>query len=89
MSKFALVSTVDTMGEGFPHHCVMLFDTREEAVASAVKIIEKHDDRVLENGYWYLGTEQYQSSEELLEAWQDGLTMMEFFHVMPVEKPGA
>jgi hypothetical protein len=89
MSKFALVSTVDTMGECFPHHCVMLFDTREEAVEAAVRIIEKHDDRVIVNGAWWLGTEQYETAEQLLEAWQDGLGLMEYFHVMPVEKPRA
>ena len=36
MDKYALVSTVDTIGDGFPCHCVIVFESHEEAVRYAV-----------------------------------------------------
>lgn len=87
--KFALVSTTDTMGEGFPCHSVIVFDTEAEAIEHAISLLEKYDDRIVVNGYWWLGTEQYSSAEELLEAWQDGLGLTEYFHIMPIAQKKA
>lgn len=90
VERFALVSTVDTMGEEFPGHCVMLFDTEREAIFHAVKCIVEHDDTVEyveEEALWTMGEEHFDDAQDLLNAWQDGLDLTEFFHVLPVKGP--
>ncbi len=85
MSKFALVSTVDTIGDGFPCHCVMVFDTEEAAVNHAVGLIAEYDDSVsLGKGGWSMGDKTWDDPKEFLEAWQEGLDLTEFFHVKPI-----
>ena len=84
MSKFALVSTVDTLGEDFPCYCVMIFTTEQQAIEHAISLLEKYDERVVVNDYWYIGTEQYSSAEEFLDGWQCGLNKTEYFHIMPI-----
>lgn len=85
VSKFALVSTVDSMGVEFPCHCVMLFETEEEAVSAAVAILVKHGEATVAVGGWIMGGETYDDAEELLESWQEGLDISEYFHVLPVQ----
>jgi hypothetical protein len=83
MAGFALVSTVDSMGPDFPGHCVMLFDTEEDAVKHAVQLIrvaeETEGDSVL-----VLDGEKYETPEEFLDAFQRSLSYVEYFHVMPI-----
>ena len=84
MSNFALVSTVDTIGDGFPCHCVMLFETEEAAIRHAVDLIVEYDDSVDVNDGWSIGTEKWTDPKEFLEAWQDNLGLTEYLHVKPV-----
>ena len=84
MSNFALVSTVDTMGDGFPCHCVMLFETEDAAIQHAVDLIAEHDASVDVNDGWSIGTEKWTDPKEFLEAWQDNLGPTEYLHVKPV-----
>ena len=82
MSKFALVSTVDTMGEDFPGHCVMVFETEEEAVKFAVQVIRVAEG--IDGDSLVLDGDEHETPEEFLEAFQDTLDITEFFHVMPI-----
>ena len=85
MSNFALVSTVDTIGDGFPSHCVMVFETEEAAIIYAVVLIAEYDDSVsLGMGGWSIGTETWTDAKKFLEAWQDNLGPTEYFHVKPI-----
>lgn len=85
MSKFALVSTVDTMGDGFPGHCVMLFETKEAAIQHAVDLILQHDKSIEANECRWIGAEHWESAKKFLEDWQFmTLHPTEYFHVMPV-----
>lgn len=84
MSKFALISTVDTIGDGFPSHCVMLFESEEEAVKHAVDLIVEYDDSVDVNEGWSIGTEHWDDAKEFLNDWQENLSITEYFHVKPV-----
>ena len=86
MSKFALVSTVDTMGEKFPGHCVMVFDNKLDAVLHAIKILEQAGQvqHVEDENVYAMGEDHYEYPADALKAWQDSLTPTEFFHVMPV-----
>jgi hypothetical protein len=83
MAGFALVSTVDSMGEDFPGHCVMLFETEEEAVKFAVQLILVAEDTD-SDGALVLDGEEYETPEDFLDAFQDTLGMTEYFHVMPI-----
>jgi hypothetical protein len=88
--KWALVSTVDSMGEDFPGFCVMLFETEAEALFAAVALILKHDPNTsvdYDTGEYIVGNETVSSPGLFLETWQDGLDMTEYFHVMPVNQP--
>lgn len=87
-NQFALVSTVDSMPEGFPSHCVILFGTEQEAVKYAADCIAKHDQSVeyyVEDNCWMMGYETWNNAQEFLETWQEALDTTEYFHVMPVE----
>ncbi len=85
MSKYALVSTVDTIGDGFPCHCVMVFDTEEAAVNHAVSLIAEYDDSVsLGMGGWTMGGHTWTDAKEFLQSWQESLDLTEFFHVKPI-----
>ena len=85
MSNFALISTVDTIGDGFPCHCVMLFETEEAAIQHAVDLIAEYDDSVsLGKGGWSIDEETWSDPKEFLEAWQDNLGPTEYLHVKPV-----
>ena len=88
MSNFALVSTVDTMGPEFPSHCVMLFDSEQEAFLYAIKSICEHDKDVKyvkDERLWQVGDEHYDSASDALDAWQcNNLSSTEYFHVKPV-----
>jgi len=93
----ALVSTVDTMGEDFPSHCVMLFASEELAALYAVSCIVKHDPsvRCLEDqGLWQFKEDEdgegyedlyYDNPIEVLERWQDRLESTEYFHIKPIK----
>ncbi len=86
---FALVSTVDTGGPEFPGHCVMLFETETEAYLYAMKCIAEHDETVKyveDEALWEVGDEHFDSAIDALFAWQDGLGITEYFHVMPIRK---
>lgn len=83
MAGFALVSTVDSMGLDFPGHCVMLFETEEEAVKHAVQLIRVADESDSDSSL-VLDGEEYETLEEFLEAFQNSLSHVEFFHVMPI-----
>jgi hypothetical protein len=91
MSNFALVSTVDTMGEEFPgyRNCVIVFDSEKDAILFAAKTIVKHDESTahLESlGKWFIaGYNVFDDPEDFLDAWQTGLDSTEYFHVMPVK----
>ena len=86
-AKFALISTVDSMGPDFPSHCVMLFDTVEEAMKAAVEIIVLHDsDVVFSDGGWWMGGEFYRTVDAILDEWQMGLDSTEYFHLFPVQE---
>ncbi len=84
MSNFALVSTVDTIGDGFPSHCVMLFETEDAAIRHAVDLIVEYDDSVDVNEGWSIGTEKWTDPKEFLKAWQDNLGPTEYLHVKPI-----
>ena len=88
--KFALVSTVDSMGSEFPGHCVITFDTERDAILYAAKTIVKFDKTtayVESEENWLIGEEDhYDDPVDFLEAWQDGLDATEYFHVMPVRE---
>lgn len=87
MSKFALVSTVDTMGPGFPCQEIFVFETKKEAVAFSVALITKHDSDVQwieDECQWVYGDDHYEDPEDLLANWQEGLESVEFFHIFPV-----
>ena len=94
----ALVSTVDTVGPDFPSHCVMLFDTEEEAVLYAVSCIVKHDPDVKfleDKGLWQFKEDErndcddyeafYDNPAEVLQRWQERLRETEYFHIKPVQ----
>lgn len=88
-NSFALVSTVDSMPEGFPSHCVIIFSTEQEAVKYAVDCIAKHDQSVeyyVEDNLWTTGHDTWNDAQEFLEAWQEALDITEYFHVKPVEE---
>jgi hypothetical protein len=87
MSNFALVSTVDSMGEEFPSHCVMLFDTERDAILHAVKRIVACDPTtkyIEEEEVWTMGNDHWDEPNDFLEAWQDNLSPTEYFHIKPV-----
>lgn len=85
MSNFALVSTVDTIGDGFPCHCVMLFETEEAAIKHAVDLIAEYDDSVsVGKCGWSIGKVHWDDPRDFLEAWQNYLDATEYFHVMPI-----
>lgn len=87
--QFALVSTVDTLGD-FDSHCVMLFDTREAAVLHACKLIvdncsEADHEFDSDGDTWWLDDEGYGCPNEFLEAYQRHLSPTEYFHIKPVK----
>ena len=87
MSKFALMSTVDTMVPDFPSHCVMLFETEREAVQYAVACIVLYDERtsyIPDEEVWTIGEDHFDSPDDFLDAWQSQLETTEYFHVKPV-----
>lgn len=91
MSMFALVSTIDTLGEKFPSHCVMLFRTEGEAYAFAADLLVTHDPQVekTEKGWSindpdYDTPVEYYSAASLVSGWQDELPDVQYFHVFPV-----
>lgn len=87
MSKFALVSTVDSMGPEFPGHCVMLFENLRDAYQFATELVAKHDNSfqyIPDEALWLVGDEHYECPEDALAEWQSNLGPTEFFHVMPV-----
>ncbi len=91
MSMFALVSTIDTLGEKFPSHCVMLFRTEGEAYAFAADLLVTHDPQVekTEKGWSiddpdYDTPVEYYSAASLVSGWQDDLPDVQYFHVFPV-----
>lgn len=87
VTKFALVSTVDSMGKGFPSHCVILFENERDALLYACKVIVEHDKSVqwLEDEcQWLIDDEHYEDPADLLDCWQGGLDACEYFHVKPV-----
>lgn len=90
--NFALVSTTDTMGEGFPSFGVLVFATEKEAIQYAVQCILKHDplaEYVEDEGVYTYGDEHYDQAVDLLAEWQSGLDTTEYFHVLPILKPDA
>lgn len=90
---FALVSTVGSLGEKFPHG-VMLFRTEGEAYEFAAELLVTHDRYVskTDKGWmiaWMLNTDETTSMEYFTAASlvidrQDSLTATEYFHVMHV-----
>lgn len=85
--KFALVSTVDSMGSEFPSHCVTLFETEREAIQYAVKCIVDLDESasyIEDEEVWTLGEDHFETPDDFLDAWQSSLDMCEYFHVKPV-----
>ena len=85
--KFALVSTVDSMGSEFPSHCVTLFETERQAVLYAVRRIVESDENASYNEdeeVWTMGEDHWENPDDFLGAWQFGLDVSEYFHVMPV-----
>lgn len=86
MSQFALVSTVDSIGDGFPSHCVFLFDSEKEAIEYAVELIVQYDDAVgtPPSGGWTIDGEHYDNASDFLDEWQSKLDSVEYFHVKPV-----
>lgn len=92
MAKIALVSTVDSMGPGFPSHCVFLFDDKRDAYEFAMNLICEHDESV---GYsedektWLVNDSYFDRAEDALIEWQDKLSATEFLHVMPVEESSS
>lgn len=86
MSKFALVSTFDSI-ENMPHHFVVLFDTEDQAEAYALQLILKYTNDMeydAENGVWKYDDDEYELAHQALEAWQFDLGNLEYFHVFPV-----
>jgi len=90
--KFALVSTVDSMGEEFPGyvHCVIPFDSEEDAIFFAAKTIVKHDEstaHIESLGKWVIVDQEFfDEPADFLLAWQNGLDATEYFHVMPIQE---
>lgn len=92
MTMFALVSTVDTLGEKFPSNCVMLFRTEGEAYDFAAELLVAHGKHVTETevGWQYSSGSSVDDAMEYLTAaslvidWQDSLSSTEYFHVFPV-----
>ena len=85
--QFALVSTVDSMGPDFPSHCVMIFGSERDAVVYAAQCIVEHDEHatyIADEGNWVIGEDHWDNPADFLEAWQDGLDALEYFHVKPV-----
>lgn len=92
MNQFALVSTVDSMGPDFPSHCVMIFDTERDAVIHAAQCIvdqDEHATYIEDEGNWVMGEDHWDDPADFLEAWQEGLDALEYFHVKPVKAPVA
>lgn len=92
MSKFALVSTVDSMGPDFPGHCVFLFDEKRDAYEFAMDLICEHDESVEyidDEMLWLVGDEHFDLAEDALTEWQSNLSPTEFFHVIPVEESSS
>lgn len=93
MTIFALVSTVDTLGEKFPRG-VMLFRTEGEAYQFAAELLVANvtNIRKTEKGWsirWHVGiddekTEEYFTATAMVSEWQDTLSPTEYFHVMKV-----
>jgi hypothetical protein len=75
------------MGESFPSHFVILFDTKDGAVERAVEILVEQGEAewVADKEGWTMGDEYYSEPQDLLENWQEGLDVSECFHVMPVQ----
>ena len=86
--QHALVSTVDTLGPDFPSHCVVVLPTREEALKYAAEILVRYDNTEVtydeEKQVWLFNGDEYSDPEDLLNDWQFGLDMTEYFHIMPV-----
>lgn len=86
----ALVSTVhgsydfsDQLPEG--GRFVMVFPTEQDASDAAVAmLVEVHQVSRYHGGGWLFDGQHYNSPQELLSDWQEGLASSEYFHVLPV-----
>lgn len=83
----ALVSTVDSMPDEFPSHCVIVFESARKAVTFAVEQIVKHDPRVdyVGDEKWCFDGEVFGDPFKLLSRWQETvLDGVEYFHLKTV-----
>ena len=91
--KYALVSTVDTLGPDFPSHCVIIFPTREEALKYAAEILVRYEHTDVtydeEKGVWSIEDVDYEDVEDLINEWQLELDSTEYFHIMPIASEDA
>ena len=68
---------------------VYLFASRETAIDWMHDLLHKHGAIEFDGDFWTLGGEVYQSKEEVVVAYQDCLSMTQYFHFYPVHNPGV